>query len=1046
MKKKALKCLLVLLAFAVQACVILTMPMRTSAGGNSGGVDVGRPGCYEAQLAAGTTQPSTIFWDTCFGMSWREHEATSNRIQIYNGGRGTGEYVEDCLTWGGRYYILEYEMYYTASLTAVGRQTGSAKVKRVSSAYEGGQGGGRYYMGPGVLPWNDVYDKFKTAERYGVTKTTWPETSWFCFDPAWEGSSFNAWSYGSVDWSNQFNTFPNPDSTAEKEVEVDTDTVTVAFDHQLSYNPPKAEGTYGPASTVWHRTVTVDGATLVQSYDEIYTEPDGGPGDGSARFSSNPVSPNAAWSGEIDIAPGETKKVCSTISYTKKNIVWSEVGNNSFTMNEAESNGSGSSTACVILKREMSEQLPGSYASQTTVRIPASQNGDILTTREITTEEDGKHYGILISTDGDSVNVEFSHKLNYHGTFCPQQTHRNFMCDDYAWTDYTIFDENESEVTSGTHLETAGSHAEENVETVTVNLAKGETKRVCRRIEYYSKNITFSSRLQVHGSLLNWHYDTYWRITAHGGTDYSEACATITRPADPYGPGTPDSNYKVNGPDAGGNGATPMYAGETSDISWETSSVTYDVRRLMEWQAISYQVPVYTTFNPQLSLGNIGDANRRNLRQDPCTWYSATRITRYRGCTIAASSRSDSSEQYGQNGQHTYKWNDGQFTNATAEMSGNYAIYKTPFKVGQFMETIVVPNLVGDKHCNSFGFQFQYYYAYVKEGSATWYKDTDNPPYWTVYDAACRSIAKKPSVAMWNGGLFSGNGGVTTSIANRYNNTALNTLSRNGGARNAFGSWSEYLATINGGVNGFTSGAVLGGSGTPSPFDIMANSPLTIANSGGVGNSLIGANTILYSRLQDYLFTQPGSTGIRKIEASGSTSSSSLGLSGNMQGTTIVSVNGRLTIDNNIVVSNAAQSSIYTLPQVVIYAKDGIDINSNVTRIDAWLVTDGELNTCPQFDRPNTEARVNGWGRNVTCDNELVVNGPSLAKKVILNRTYGADGFSNGDVDLVGGDTRAATGEVFNLSADSYLWAWVQSGRYSSSYTEAYTRELPPRY
>lgn len=36
--------------------------------------------------------------------------------------------------------------------------------------------------------------------------------------------------------------------------------------------------------------------------------------------------------------------------------------------------------------------------------------------------------------------------------------------------------------------------------------------------------------------------------------------------------------------------------------------------------------------------------------------------------------------------------------------------------------------------------------------------------------------------------------------------------------------------------------------------------------------------------------------------------------------------------------------------------------------------------------------------------------------------------------------------EVFNLRMDNYLWAYAQAGRYDSSYTESYSRELAPRY
>ena len=41
---------------------------------------------------------------------------------------------------------------------------------------------------------------------------------------------------------------------------------------------------------------------------------------------------------------------------------------------------------------------------------------------------------------------------------------------------------------------------------------------------------------------------------------------------------------------------------------------------------------------------------------------------------------------------------------------------------------------------------------------------------------------------------------------------------------------------------------------------------------------------------------------------------------------------------------------------------------------------------------------------------------------------------------------RYSVGEIFNFRADSYLWAYAEAGRYDSSYTESYSRELAPRY
>lgn len=914
-------------------------------------------------------------------------------------------------------------------------------VHQLTKQWVGGNGGTPYLAGYGALSFDEVRSDHTAALNYaknhpeGFEKflaTSWENVTYFCWNPAWENttSSFDSWSF--VDEMSTAST--GPDSKVTKEITTTEEEVTVTFKHQFSYNKPTApeDSTFGPASTNWRVDVTEDGNRVSGYSQRPFTLNNSGP-NRSSIWDDMPYLGETTYT--VKMPEGVTSKtVCSKITYSPKTILWDENPAKQYKMNYNESNGQEDSEACVIVKRDPTQLEPGDYTSTTTVHIPA-QGGDIHE-HQLTSEEDGTDNNILISTDQADVNVEFWHEIIWHGSKCPpeQPDGHHDACDQHASTPFTITTETGSQSGSGTH---SGDTGEEGREPVTVHLEKGETKKVCRRITYTQKNIPFQSYPKLHGSGLNAHYHTHYKIVNPGGTGYSEACATITRPADPYTPSTPDTQYKVQGPSSGGNDATPMFAGETAPLSWEGGAVTYDVRRLMEWQAISYQVPVTTAFNSSISLGNIGDAARRTLLNDPCTWYRSK--TGWRGCAVSASSSASSDEHNGSNGEHKYVWSDGQFTNQTASMNGNQATFKEPFKTDNFGETIVVPNLVGDKHCNSFGFQFQYYYAYVKEGVATWYKDTDNPPYWTVYDAACRTIAKKPSVAVWNGGIMTGNGGITTSLANRYDNTNLNTLVSGGGTRTSFGSWTEYLAVINGEVVNFSSGTVLAGGSASS--ELLANSPLTISNRGGsVSPSLIGSNTILASRLQDYLFSNADIN-------SGTTTSSAIGLSTNQTGTTIVNIDGKLTIDSNIELSSASHSSIYSIPQVVIYARDGIDIRPNVTRIDAWLVTGGTIDTCTSFVKPTTEARVNGWSRNVTCENSLVVNGPVFARNVKLNRTYGADGYSNGDTDLAGsGDTRAATGEVFNLSADTYLWAYAQSGRYGSSYSEAYSRELPPRY
>lgn len=1029
-----------------------------SSGESSNDGGGGTPGCYKYKRLHGMAAKS-YYDDTCFGGVWWEYPVNgNNNIQISSYGSVKGGSLKGCVDVGAeKYYRLSLVKYNThdnysnpedirASKFSMRWNNGIPEQVGLWQVYRfTGEGGGTTYRSEGE-DWGDIKRKFQIAKDRGATMSgnNWEDISMFCYSESWDGmkSSFDAWS-----WVNGTSTAgEGPDAKIVKEIVTTDEKVTVNFKHQLSYNKPEAssDSVFDPANTDWHVDVTEDGRRISGTSTSRFTLINSGPN----RYSIWEDMPYMGESSyEIDMPEGTTSKtVCSKITYTPKIISWDEDRNvlKHYIMSWQTSDGTASSEACIVIKKE-APPAGGDFTSSSTVTIdPADHpNSDIRTLHTLTTDAalSGDKVEILLSTDEPITHVKFYHQIYWNGSTYPRSTDaaNKITFDSVSNTNYKILDESGNATgATGNHktsTDNANSGAKYATETVDVSLKKGETKTVCRKIAYDPQDVAYKTYSKNHGTNKNPDWWTHYYVSSTAGKGDSEACATITRPADPEKPG---DDPGVVGPKSGANnGSDPMYAGETVNPSWQGTTEAYDTRRLMEWQAIIFQVPVTTRHQDNLVLGNIetGDQNkgtRKDNWQDPCTWFNSVKHTNYRSCQIVNKEPSSpDNESNGSGGQHKYIWSGGNTYDAG---------YKRKLSVGEFDERLRVSDYVGDKYCNSLGFQFQYYYGYKRSAHSDieWYEDTANPRYWTVYDAACRAIAKKPSVAVWNGGVMAGNGSIVTSLANRYFDTALNTLA-SGSSDRSYGSWAEYLAVINGDVQNFSSGAALAtGSGSSNLLD---NSPLTIANRNGVSPSLIGSNTILYNRLQDYLFN-------KTEDKYGSTSSSALGLGSNQTSTRIITVNGKLTIDNNIELSNAPQDTIYTLPQVVIYARDGIDITSNVTRVDAWLVTDGTINTCTSFNEPNTEAHVTtGWARNVTCEKSLTVNGPIFAKNVILNRTYGADGFSNGDADLAGSsDTRAATGEVFNLSADTYLWAYAQSGRYGSSYSEAYSRELPPRY
>ena len=240
---------------------------------------------------------------------------------------------------------------------------------------------------------------------------------------------------------------------------------------------------------------------------------------------------------------------------------------------------------------------------------------------------------------------------------------------------------------------------------------------------------------------------------------------------------------------------------------------------------------------------------------------------------------------------------------------------------------------------------------------------------------------------------------------------------------------------------------------------VLANGATYVNYNGDINTSQIknlsGANSSLLVN------TEFGPSYIRQTKSS-INSESEQTTSNYASNTLVIYVNGKLTIDTNICTgsgdcsignnggyltlqgrNNDWYSNIYSLPQVLIIAKKGIVVTENVNQIDAWLITDGNVDTCAQF-------KV-GSGSSEQCTNPLIINGPVIAKSLTLDRTAGANpGSGNPDTSNVlyknlANDGSITPGEIFNLRPDTLFWAYGQSQR-SSRANVTYTRELAPRY
>ena len=222
------------------------------------------------------------------------------------------------------------------------------------------------------------------------------------------------------------------------------------------------------------------------------------------------------------------------------------------------------------------------------------------------------------------------------------------------------------------------------------------------------------------------------------------------------------------------------------------------------------------------------------------------------------------------------------------------------------------------------------------------------------------------------------------------------------------------------------------GSGLARPGALAAQaewSKLTAANTTAVyGNFAPTAASLgLQPDIAAY-FLQPGLKGITVDNSPGNLSLGNM-LNVTKAGSRVyIRLAGTVTITDNITLdddTNLQDNSLF--PQIVIIANN-INIHHNVSRLDAWLIAKadaggagGVINTCSNQPATLTDAR---------CDTPLVVNGPMIAKQLLLRRTAG---------DL------GTPAEIVNLRSDAYLWANYISSL-NSNWVTTSSSELPPRY
>lgn len=290
--------------------------------------------------------------------------------------------------------------------------------------------------------------------------------------------------------------------------------------------------------------------------------------------------------------------------------------------------------------------------------------------------------------------------------------------------------------------------------------------------------------------------------------------------------------------------------------------------------------------------------------------------------------------------------------------------------------------------------------------------DANGDGNWAYSSPSCITVAKRPSFQVWGSNGLYADGDIKSNFVNKINAGENNGI---------YGSWAEHAIISNGNVSGVASGAAIAKNGTTSNNPICDFSMLIFANnncaSGKLGQAKINYSNNFGSSIIDNYSTDANFYNNNQV------------LSASELDFEIQIAQGYdITIRGNQTYRNQNYTSAESMPQRIIYAKN-IYIDCAVTRIDAILVAEEKIDTCVAADGSTPDAN------DAARSNQLIVNGAVIAKKLLLNRTYGAGTGENSGIPA----------EIFNYSASIYFWAKNLPGQDDKLFS-VYQREIAPRY
>lgn len=276
---------------------------------------------------------------------------------------------------------------------------------------------------------------------------------------------------------------------------------------------------------------------------------------------------------------------------------------------------------------------------------------------------------------------------------------------------------------------------------------------------------------------------------------------------------------------------------------------------------------------------------------------------------------------------------------------------------------------------------------------------------WRHSAPICIKLVKKPKVQFWGNGVYS-RSGIRTSLSPTKHGV--------------LGSWVEYEALSGMKIKDFRT------ESSQSTQKLAIEDYSSKGSFGQGGTSIDSLISNISSKFPKKNFENVNT----KVEVYND-SHKQLGVIWADKQTKVI-YGKNIRISSDIVNADRAVNSDSDFHQIIIIADGDITIDQGVKRVDAWLIARGVINTCAV----NGAQNVNDVNMN-NCDNQLHIRGGTVSRNLRLWRTAGSDGTTK--------DTLANPAEIFNQSADTYLWAQAQSGSEGKIVT-TYTKELPVRY